>query len=249
MAKELKRNPKQRAGEVLGNPFTFATLLTASSLGIFAGTDVALDNTQAPDAIGTAQAEEVLAEHQATFSELQDMKTEIGLYEARMNLGGSSDELNTLKDQFATQAVNAYLDLYLDGATQGGAAISEQTFAELRTEFTETIAPPSELGFNDNIEVGMLDETLAQTDLSAATDQEKYKTVMSLDQQMADSYEENMNDGSKAAIGFGGSMLGALILLLICAPFSNSLATRWREQPEYIEKRPPSRKPGKYGQH
>jgi len=249
MADSLKRNPKQIAGEILGNPITFVALVAASSMGIVAGTDIALDNRQAPDAIGTAQADVILAEHQATFSELQDMKTEIGLYEARTNLGGSSDELNALKDQFATQAVNAYLDLYIDGATQDGAAISEQTFAELRTEFTETIAPPSELGFNDNIEVGMLDETLAHTDLSAATDMDKYKTVTALDQQMADSYTENMNDGGKTAVGLGGSLLGGLLLFLICGPMSGSLASRWREQPDYLEKRPSSRKPGKYGQH
>ena len=249
MADSLKRNPKQIAGEVLGNPVTFVALLAASSMGIFAGADVALDDRQMPDAIGTAQAEEVLDEHQASFAELQDMKTEIGLYEARTNLGGSSDELNTLKDQFATQAVNTYLDLYLDGATQDGAAISEQTFAELRKTFTETIAPPSELGFNDNIEIGMLDEILAQNNLSAATDMEKYKKATALDQQMADSYVENANDGVKVAVGFGASMLSAILLFLICSPISGSLSTRWREEPEYIEKRPPSRKPGKYGQH
>lgn len=249
MSEDFKRNPKQKAGEILGDPFVFMGLTAIMGISITFGTAPLFDELKTPDNVGTAQEETVLAEHQATFTELQDMKTEIGLYEARANLGGDVDELSRLKDDFAKQAVDAYLDLYVEGASQDGAAISEQQFVELRNTFTNTIASPEKLGFNNTIEAGMLDEFLAQSTLSTSTDEDKYKTVRALDQQMADSYIENKNQGAYDLTAILGTFLSAGILFLICGPMSFSLASRWREQPDYIEKRPSSRKPGKYGQH
>ena len=247
MAKHQKRNLKQAVGQIFGNePAWYITSMAAAASIMFASPQI-FDETTAPDEIGTEQAASVLAEHEASFSALQEMKAEIELNEARATLGGASN-LADLKDAFANQAVEAYLDLYTEGVSTEGAAISEKQFQDLRDQFTQTIAKPSDLGFQSNIEVGMLDELLAEHDLTSNTDAQKYQKVKALDQAMADSLRDNQNVFADAAFTVGGSLGAIALMFLFCGP----IATRWSEEPKYLT--PTShpnkfRKNGKYGKH
>lgn len=244
MAQHQKRNLKQAVGQVFGNePAWYITSIVAATSIVIASPQI-FDTTTAPDEIGTEQAASVLAEHEASFSALQEMKAEIELNEARATLGGASN-LADLKDAFANQAVEAYLDLYTEGASTEGAAISEKQFQDLRDQFTQTIAKPSDLGFQSNIEVGMLDELLVEHDLTSNTDAQKYQKVKALDQALADSLRDNKNVFADAAFTVGGSFGAIALMFLFCGP----IATRWRDEPKYVSSKAKPKKPGKYGQH
>ena len=244
MAEHQKRNLKQAVGQVFGNaPAFFITAVTATASVMISSPHI-FDTTTAPDEVGTEQAASVLAEHEASFSALQEMKAEIELNEARATLGGASN-LVDLKDAFANKAVDAYLDLYTDGASNDGAAISEQQFQDLRDKFTQTIAEPSDLGFQSNIEVGMLDELLSQHDLSADNDAQKYQKVKALDQAMADSFTDNQNLVGDVLFSVGGSLASIILLFMFCGP----IASGWRDEPKYVSSHAKPKKPGKYGQH
>ncbi len=244
MAQHQKRNLKQAVGQVFGNaPAFFITSVTAAASILITSPQI-FDDTTAPDEIGTEHAASVLAEHEASFSALQEMKAEIELDEARATLGGASN-LTALKDAFANQAVDAYLDLYTDGASAEGAAISETQFQDLRDEFTQTIADPSDLGFQSNIEVGMLDELLAEHDLTSNTDAQKYQKVKALDQAMADSLRDNQNIGADVTFSLLGSLGSIVMLFIFCGP----IASGWRNEPKYVTSKAKPKKPGKYGQH
>ena len=162
--------------------------------------------------------------------------------EAQNVLIGDSEELTALKKDFGKQAVNAYTDLYLDGATLEGAAISEQNFEQLRQTFAETVIAPAALGFQTDISTGMLDETLAQTALNADTETDRYRLAQNIDKQLADA----QNDDSIGPYGIAGITAGGMTALLLA--LSMFMGINWCNEP----KRVPVRKPKKstpYGKH
>lgn len=243
MSEATKPNIKRKIADTFGHPVGwFASSVATAVLSLAIVPAVVDDNAVTPDAVGTAMEESVMAQHQADFSALQDMKADIALMEAQNVLIGDSEELTALKKDFGKQAVNAYTDLYLDGATQDGAAISEQNFEQLRQRFAETIIDPAALGFQTEIAPGMLDETLAQTTLNADTETDRYTLAQNIDKQLAAA----QNDDSIGPYGIAGLTAGGIAGLLLI--LSITMGINWCNEP----KRVPVRKPKKstpYGKH
>jgi len=244
MSEATKTNIKRKIADTFGDPLGWiasSVAVTALSFSIIPA--VVDDNSITPDAVGTAMEETVMAQHQADFATLQDMKADIALMEAQNVLIGDNEELTALKKAFGKQAVHAYTDLYLAGATQDGAAISEQNFEKLRQTFAETVIDPSALGFQAEISSAMLDETLAKTStLDAATETARYGLAQNIDKQLT------VAEDDKALGPYGiattTSAASALVLLIL----SFIMGTCWSDEP----KRVPVRKPKKstpYGKH
>jgi len=240
---EKKRNLKHTLGKAFGTPKGWATASAISTALIMTSFPLVMDEqVNAPDDTGTEMSSSILAEHQADFDALKDMRADIEVLEAKAAVSGSNDNLSTLKEEFADKALNTYLDLYLDGASTEGAAISEQTFAELRDEFSSTIVNPEVLGFQDDIAPGMLDEVLGQSTLATDTETNRYQTVKGIDTALATAQEDTELPYLFGALS---SMLAIFLLLGVSVK-----AERWYlTEPKYKSVQNKPKKPGKYGQH
>lgn len=244
--KDTKPNIKRVVADTFG---TMPGLLvsTAVAAAVSFGTIPGMLDTEiaTPDNTGTAMEESITAQHQADFAALQEMKSQIGLLEAETSFTGGSQELTDLKTTFGKQAVAAYMDLYLEGATNDGAALSEQNFEKLRTEFTETIANPAEFGFQENISAAMLDETLAQTDLNIQDGTDRFETAKQLDQQLATALENETAKKDNAFTAPLVASVGSFLLLFMLCGFVNET---WGYEPRRVPRRKP-KKTGPYGGH
>lgn len=240
---EKKRNLKHTAGQAFGTPKGWAVASAISTALIMTSFPLVMDeHVNAPDDTGTEMSASVLAEHQADFSTLKDMRADIEVLEAKAAVSGSTDELSTLKEEFADKALNTYLDLYLDGASQDGAAISEQSFAELRDEFSSTIVDPEVLGFQADIAPGMLDEVLSQSTLATDTETNRFQTAKQIDTALATAQADT-------ELPYLLGALSSLLTILLLLGFS-SKAERWlMTEPKYKSVQSKPKKPSKYGQH
>ncbi|TNE31965.1 MAG: hypothetical protein EP349_02925, partial [Alphaproteobacteria bacterium] len=218
--KDTKPNIKRVIADTFGTgpSLVISTAIAAAiSFGTIPGM---LDSDVAtPDNTGTAMEESITAQHQADFAALQEMKSQIGLLEAETAFTGGSQELTDLKTAFGKQAVAAYMNLYLEGANNEGAALSEQNFEKLRTEFTETIANPAEFGFQENISAAMLDETLAKTDLNMQDGTDRFETAKQLDQQLATALEDETAKKDNAFTAPLVASVGSFLLLFMLSGF------------------------------
>ena len=240
---EKKRNIKHVVGETIGSPGGWAKTSALATAVMMVSFPLIMDNgVNAPDATGTDMSASVIAEHETDFTALQEMRADIDVLEAKAAISGSTAELSTLKEEFADKALNTYLDLYLDGASQDGAAISEEKFKELRDEFSSTIVNPEVIGFNTHIAPGMLDEVLGQTTLQTDTETDRFQTAKQIDNALAQA-----NDDAGDPFLYGALASFASILLLL---FGSIKAEQWRlYEPKYKSAQSKPKKPGKYGQH
>ncbi len=239
MTQDTKPNIKRTISDTFGTPPGWLlSSLVATGLSFAIIPAVVDDNRTLPDATGTALEESVLDRHLQNFTALKELRTDIDLLKARHALTGGSEELTTLKTAFGEKALNAYKDLYLEGATAEGAAISEQNFEMLRNRFAQEIINPAELGFKSRINAGFLDETLAVTPLNSATDRERFETVREINNTMAEVKDDKLSPNGKAGLAAGGI---AFLLLILSA----TAGIGW----EYEPRRVPRRKPKKSFKH
>ncbi|TNE31966.1 MAG: hypothetical protein EP349_02930 [Alphaproteobacteria bacterium] len=243
MTENTKPNIKYKIGQTFGTPLAWILCSAAATAVNFAVIPAVMDNDiAAPDQTGTAIEQSVLNQHHSAFDALKQMKAQIELNEAKAAASGSSAAVDELKTAFGDKALNAYMDLYLSGASATeGAAISEESFETLRAEFANEIIAPSTLGFHDHIAAGMLDETLAATSLNQETELDKFQTVKALDGKLGDFNDQQ----SKPFAAAGVASLGTLMLFFfLCGP---TMASRWRySEPERVPVKKPQKK---YGQH
>lgn len=242
MAEQQKRNPKYVIGQAIGHWTGLITLTAVTSAISLTTAPIIFDkDVNEADNIGSAISETLFAESQDSIDELQDMRSYIEMEESKTSVGGSQADLATLKDAFADKALETYIDIYVNGATNEGAGLSETQFDKLRTDFTENVVSPVQLGFKENIAAGMLDETLATLDIATDSDTDKFQTAKAIDNQLAD----YANNDTSSLVGIGGSVLGFFLFLAMCIR-----AEGWRlEEPEYKTVQSKPKKPGKYGQH
>jgi hypothetical protein len=204
-----------------------------------AGDDVFL-----PDQTGSAMEASILAEHQADFSKLEQMKAEIELLESQTVLTDGSAELTQMKSDFNRLAVSAYSDLYLDGSTQeNGAGISETAFQELHQHFADKIIDPATIGFAKTVDAGMLDETLSATELKAGSDVERFQTVKAVSKSLSDHYTTTIEKNDDA--GFAG-FVGGMIIFLAMMFAGATVSDKYRWEPRRI---PSNRPKTPYGKH
>ena len=246
MTDNTKPNIKRIVADTFGS-FPGLIVSTAVAAAVSFGTipDMLDTDVAAPDNTGTAMEESITAQHQADFAALQEMKSQISLLEAETSFTGGSQELTDLKTAFGKQAVAAYMDLYLEGASNEGAALSEQNFEKLRTEFTETIANPADFGFQENISAAMLDETLAKTDLNMKNGTDRFETAKQLDQQLATALEDETVKKDKA---FTAPMVASVASFLFLFMLSGFVKDTWGYEPRRVPRRKP-KKTGPYGGH
>ncbi|MBL1146736.1 MAG: hypothetical protein HND56_09505 [Pseudomonadota bacterium] len=244
--KDTKPNIKRVIADTFGTGpgLIISTAIAAAvSFGTIPGM---LDTkTTAPDNIGTAMEESITARHQANFAALQEMKSQIDLLEAETAFTDGSQELTDLKTAFGKQTVSTYMDLYLEGASNEGAALSEQNFEKLRTEFAETIANPADFGFQENITASMLDETLATTDLNMQDGTDRFETAKQLDQQLATALEE---ETAKKDNAFTAPLVASVASFLLLFMLTSFVDEKWGYEPRRVPRRKP-KKTGPYGGH
>lgn len=230
---------KHAVGKTIGTWPAWWTLTIAAGATIFTTVPDAINGEANPlDYQGTEQQQELVAQHEADFAALQEMKGQIELLEAQAGLGGESEKLTALKTTFSEQAVNDYVDLYMDGATKEGPALSEENFNRLQKAFTENVADPSAFGFHAAIDAGLLNETMAETELKTGSDVERFQTAKAMDEKMGDAVKDPA--GGYFASVFA-SLGAALLLYLMCAGVSE-----WQQGPSRVPRRKP--KPS-YGKH
>lgn len=243
MTQDMKTNPKYIAKSLSGPVSALIGLALAVPAGMMIA-DKAGDDVFLPDQTGSAMEASILAEHQADFSKLEQMKAEIELLESQTVLTDGSAELTQMKSDFNRLAVSAYGDLYLEGSTQeNGAGLSEAHFQELHQQFADNIIDPATIGFSGSVDAGMLDETLAVTDLKTGSDVERFQTVKALSQTLAEHQVTAAEKNEEA--GFIGFMSGFLIFALaMCGGAVVSEKYRW--EPRRI---PANRPKTPYGKH
>ena len=116
MTQEMKTNPKYVVKSLSGPVSALIGLALAVPAGMMIA-DKAGDDVFLPDQTGSAMEASILAEHQADFAKLEQMKAEIELLESQTVLTDGSAELTQMKSDFNRLTVSAYSDLYLDGST------------------------------------------------------------------------------------------------------------------------------------
>ena len=242
MAEQKKRNIKYTIGQAIGHwPGLIALTAVTSAISLTTAPMLLDKDVNEADNVGSVISETLFNESQADIDQLQDMRAHIEMEESKSSVGGSQADLATLKDAFADKALETYVDIYVNGVTSEGAGLSEVQFDKLRTDFTENVVSPVQLGFKDNVAAGMLDETLATLDIATDSDTDKFQTAKTLDNQLAD----YANNDTSFWAGVGGSVLGFFLFLTMCIR-----AEEWRlEEPKYKTVQNKPKKPGKYGQH
>jgi hypothetical protein len=126
----------------------------------------------------------------------------------------------------------------MDGATKDGPALSEENFNRLQQAFTENVADPSAFGFHAAIDAGLLNETMAETELKTGSDVDRFQTAKAMDEKMADAVKDPANGYFASGLG---TILSAYLLYIICASISE-----WQKAPSRVPRR--KSKPA-YGKH
>ncbi|MBL1146737.1 MAG: hypothetical protein HND56_09510 [Pseudomonadota bacterium] len=230
---------KHALGKTIGTWPAWWTLTIAAGATIFTTVPDAINGEANPlDYQGVEQQQELVAQHEADFAALQEMKGQIELLEAQAGLGGENEKLTALKTTFSEKAVNDYVDLYMDGATKDGPALSEENFNRLQQAFTENVADPSAFGFHAAIDAGLLNETMAETELKTGSDVDRFQTAKAMDEKMADAVKDPADGYFASGIG---TLLSAFLLYIICASISE-----WQKAPSRVPRR--KSKPA-YGKH
>lgn len=140
MTQDMKTNPKYVAHSLAMPVSAMIGLAFAIPAGMMISDKIG-DEVVLPDQTGSAMEVSIMAEHQADFAKLEQMKGEIELLESQTVLTNGSAELTEMKSDFNRLAVSAYGDLYLDGSTQeNGAGLSETHFQELHNAFAEKLS-------------------------------------------------------------------------------------------------------------
>lgn len=230
---------KHALGKTIGTWPAWWTLSIAAGAAIFTGVPDAMDHGTKPlEHPGTEIQQSLIAEHQADFAALKEMKARIEMLEAQAALGGENEQLTALKTTFSEKAVQDYVDLYVQGASKDGPALSEENFDNLRRDFAENIAEPSSFGFNSTIQTGLLDETLAATELKTGNAVAQFQTAKAMDQQLGDAVKD---PATPYFISAGVTAVTAFLLLLMCAGIGE-----WEKLPARVPRR--KQKPA-YGKH
>jgi len=230
---------KYALGKTIGTWPAWWTFTIAAGATVFMTVPDALDHTMKPlEHPGTEMQQSLIAAHDADFAALKEMKAQIEMLEAQAALGGDNAQLTELKTAFSEKAVTDYVDLYVQGASKDGPALSEENFHNLRQDFAKNIADPSSFGFNSTIQTGLLDETLAETDFKTGSAVDQFQTAKAMDQHMAD---EVKDPAAPYFLSTVGTMLAGFLLYLMCAGISG-----WQEGPSRVPRR--KSKPT-YGKH
>lgn len=236
----MKTNPKYVVHRLAMPISAIIGLAAAIPSGLFLSDKIESDIVL-PDQTGSTMEASIIAEHQAGFSKLAQMKAEIELLESQTVLTDGSTELTQMKSDFNRLAVSTYGDLYLNGSTQeNGAGISETYFQELHDAFAEKIINPATIGFAKTVGAGMLDETLAATDLKTGSDVERFQTVKAVSHALS-AYQSTPNEDAHIT-----GVLGGLILLFLSLLGGVNIQNKYRKEPRHI---PTNRPKSPYGKH
>lgn len=242
MTDNTKPNPKYYIGKAFGNPLSFML-----GLGVVAATAIVPtldDNYIAPDQEGTAEQSTVLATHTERFETLKDLKEDLNYAQAQAAATGNNTEVTQLKENFGAQALSSFVDLYVSGASQDGAALSEENFDKLRHQFAENIMDPETFGFqaDGHLATGLLDESMDGMDFTQNDDQDRFQIAQQLDQKMA------AGNGD-----LNGSTLFAILFSMVFAagflPFCAGTAQRWSYREDKRIPRKTPKKATRYGNH
>lgn len=243
MTQEMKTNPKYVAHNLAMPVAALFGLIAAIPAGMTIS-DKMGEEVLLPDQTGSAIEASILAEHQADFTKLAQMKAEIELLESQTVLTDGSAELTQMKSDFNRLAVSAYGDLYLDGSTQeNGAGLSETHFQELHQQFADKIINPATIGFAETVDAGILDETLATTDMKTGSDVERFQTVKAVNQALSEHQATTAEKNSDA--GFAGFMGGAVLFILFLAGGA-MVNDKYKWEPRRV---PSNRPKTPYGKH
>src|SRR5690606_16184988 len=117
-------------------------------------------------------------------------------------------------------------------------------FQELHQHFAEKIIDPATIGFAKTVDAGMLDETLAATELKAGSDVERFQTVKAVSKSLSDHYASTIEKNDDA--GFAGFAGGAILFFLVFLFSGAAINDRYSREPRRI---PSNRPKTPYGKH
>lgn len=243
MSKDMKTNPKYIVRQ-LSMPLAAVIGLSVAVPAGMSLSDKFEESVVYPDRTGSAMEASIIAEHKADFAKLEQMKAEIELLESQTVLTDGSAELTQMKSDFNRLAVSTYNDLYLDGSTkENGAGISEQAFQELHTQFSDNVINPAMIGFAEKVDAGMLDETLAASDLKTGSEVERFQTVKSLNQTLSEHHKAAVDKQEENGML---SFMGGAVLFMVFMFAGATVSDRYRREPRRI---PANRPKTPYGKH
>lgn len=237
MSENTQPNPKYYIGKLFNNPLSWMASTAVVGAALITPT---IEDGVMLDTIGTDQEASIIAEHQENFADLKQMRADLDYAEAHAAATGNETGLSELQESFGEKALNSYLSLYTKGASQDGAALSEENFDNLRTTFAHEIMDPETFGFHSigQSDAGLLDETLAETFLNTDDAKATFQTAKELDNKMA----EDQNTLT-ALTGLAG--LGTAAFCWFMLHFCVSTAGSWSRE----DKRIPKKTARRYGQH
>ncbi len=220
--------------------------VTAACTGLLGGAYTAVSLDQAVfaddiDNVGSAQQEELVAEHQRDLTALKTQKLELSLAEAQFDLnkdqGNTTAEdaaaLTQLQDDFEQQAHKELMDLYLQGASNDGAGISEQDFYALHDTFlkaTEGQIDFEAMGYDPDVEHGALDDALARVDIPEDGSKfAQHNTMQEMNEYMAE--QTNNGNGIVTFTFFSTTFLLGNIIFNLLMGAGNMMADTSRKIP------------------
>lgn len=172
------------------------------------------------DNVGSAEQQELVAEHEADLLDLKKQKLQLDIAQAEHayqkvfgDASSSAVQLQSLQDAFTEQAQKELMDLYLQGATSEGAGIGEQDFQELHKTFlsiTQEDVDLKAMGYQKDISVGILDEALVNTNIpDNSNDIERYNAMKQINDIM---HDETTDGYGFAALGWLASFLVSTVV-------------------------------------
>lgn len=209
-------------------PAVILTIASAMTAGIFAGIGTH-DALQYDVDAGTEMQAELLAEHQQDLADLKAQKLQLDLVQAqhaiKVNQNTATDaetaELGTLQEAFEEQAHKELMDIYLQGASNDGAALGEAEFANLHKSFMDIAAEEMDfegMGYETTINPDALHEMLEDVDLSKTSSSvfAQHNAMQEINQKLHD--ERSQGEGMGLLVGFAGgigSLIATMFLLIV----------------------------------
>jgi len=248
MTKETKLNPKYVARKAINNPALAIPGALASAIGgaMLIGVPTIHSTLEEMDTVGSASdavQEQMVEDFTSSLHTLQSTKYDLALLDAQIkhdqfdgkDLAPLLSEQDDLQNSYDERAHQLYTGLFAGDKT--GAYLPEKQVASLLEKF-EKVQSPKALGYEPDLALGVLDETL-MSEGGNAQDQNLFSAIEKTKQITNEMADEQSSDGTIQSIGIGGGMMGGFVLFMAMLL---TITEKYRHEPRHIQRRRPQTK-------
>lgn len=248
MTKETKLNPKYVARKAVNNPIIAIPAGMASAIGgaMLIGMPTIHATLEEMDTVGSASEavqEQMVEDFTDDLHTLESTKYDLALLDAQIkhdqfdgkDLAPLLAEQDDLQNTYDERAHQIYTGLF--AGDENGAYLPEKQVASLLEKF-EKVQNPKALGYEPELALGVLDETLMSQG-GNAQDQSLFSNIEKTKQITGELADEESSDGTIQSIGVGGGMMGGFVLFIAMLL---TITEKYRFEPKRIQRRRPQTK-------